>query len=382
MADYNSIHTGAVIDAAITKTNNMNDRAAINLEPKYGAGIVTFMFDDALPSAFTKAYPIFETAGEIGVATAITDLIDTAGYLTTAQLLTLQTSGWEIASHSKSHVNLTTATPQELDDELKLSKEALESNGIIVSSFAYPLAAQNSDVMAATAKYYKCARGNNGTFTINAASISNPYALENIQIDDHTLLNTYKGYIDTADTEDRWVILYMHDIDANDETTLSELITYVQSKNMQIVTLARGIELMGRRIYVSPSTHITESTIKTTNLGVGSAGEPSFPLHLFGGDSGIEQRFDSTGTVNKTRLLADANGKFYFQSGTEFTEASSSDIVFSGIYGSPLRFIIYANGRIFIGSVPEYADNTTAKAGGLVNGDVYRTGDALKVAHA
>lgn len=29
----------------------------------------------------------------------------------------------------------------------------------------------------------------------------------------------------------------------------------------------------------------------------------------------------------------------------------------------------------------EYADNTAALAGGLVAGDVYRTGDALKIVH-
>jgi hypothetical protein len=38
-------------------------------------------------------------------------------------------------------------------------------------------------------------------------------------------------------------------------------------------------------------------------------------------------------------------------------------------------------GRLNIGTTPEYADNTAALGGGLVAGDVYRTGDNLKVVH-
>lgn len=32
--------------------------------------------------------------------------------------------------------------------------------------------------------------------------------------------------------------------------------------------------------------------------------------------------------------------------------------------------------------IPSYADNTAAITGGLVNGDVYRTGDLLKIVHS
>ena len=36
---------------------------------------------------------------------------------------------------------------------------------------------------------------------------------------------------------------------------------------------------------------------------------------------------------------------------------------------------------IKISGVSEYADNTAAIAGGLTTGDVYRTGDLLKIVH-
>ena len=36
---------------------------------------------------------------------------------------------------------------------------------------------------------------------------------------------------------------------------------------------------------------------------------------------------------------------------------------------------------IVIANTPQYADNATALAGGLVAGQIYRTGDALKIVH-
>ena len=39
------------------------------------------------------------------------------------------------------------------------------------------------------------------------------------------------------------------------------------------------------------------------------------------------------------------------------------------------------HGNLNITSVSEYADNTAAIAAGLTTGDVYRTGDLLKIVH-
>lgn len=38
-------------------------------------------------------------------------------------------------------------------------------------------------------------------------------------------------------------------------------------------------------------------------------------------------------------------------------------------------------GTVFFGNCPEYADNAAALLGGLIPGDIYRTGDALKIVH-
>ena len=60
----------------------------------------------------------------------------------------------------------------------------------------------------------------------------------------------------------------------------------------------------------------------------------------------------------------------------EFSENGSVDLYYDG----SKKFETTSTG-IKITGVSEYADNTAAIAGGLTTGDVYRTGDLLKIVH-
>lgn len=52
------------------------------------------------------------------------------------------------------------------------------------------------------------------------------------------------------------------------------------------------------------------------------------------------------------------------------------------VYSSSLAAWIEMSTRPRVGALAEYADNTAADAAGLLVGELYRTGDALKVVHA
>jgi hypothetical protein len=51
------------------------------------------------------------------------------------------------------------------------------------------------------------------------------------------------------------------------------------------------------------------------------------------------------------------------------------------LYYDNAEKLVTSSTGIKILSVSEYADNTAAIAGGLTTGDVYRTGDLLKIVH-
>ena len=100
-------------------------------------------------------------------------------------------------------------------------------------------------------------------------------------------------------------------------------------------------------------------------------------------------------TYKNHAYFAQCPGVFY--TGNLYIDATSS-IIFRD-YGSAeemAKFIndgaielYYDNAKKFettstgikISGVSEYADNTAAIAGGLTTGDVYRTGDLLKIVH-
>lgn len=67
--------------------------------------------------------------------------------------------GHEIGSHSCTHPVLTKLSKQQVEDELKRSKDYLEKLlGKRMRSFAYPHGSYNMDVLLCVAKYYEYAR--------------------------------------------------------------------------------------------------------------------------------------------------------------------------------------------------------------------------------
>ena len=50
-------------------------------------------------------------------------------------------------------------------------------------------------------------------------------------------------------------------------------------------------------------------------------------------------------------------------------------------FGGVTQAVTLLQGGMFEGNIPDYADNTSAIAAGLQKGQVYRTGDTLKIVH-
>jgi hypothetical protein len=94
---------------------------------------------------------------------------------------------------------------------------------------------------------------------------------------------------------------------------------------------------------------------------------------------GSNSYIDETGTgnlrirsTNTLELLNAAGSKYY----ASFTDGGSSKLFHNGS-----EKLETTSTGIKISGVSEYADNTAAIAGGLTTGDVYRTGDLLKIVH-
>lgn len=99
---------------------------------------VIISFDDGDLDVYENAYPIMQKYGFSGVFYIITGWLDAKNMVTKAQLDEMIATGWEIGSHSVSHIDLTQNTDQ-LGYQINGSKHALEEAlGVPVNTFAYP----------------------------------------------------------------------------------------------------------------------------------------------------------------------------------------------------------------------------------------------------
>jgi len=266
--------TGALVFGTLPKFTD-----EISFSPKKSQALVTFIFDDSNDTDYTVMKPVFDAQGEVACSAIWTDKIEGVGFLTAAQLLELQSAGWETLSHSKTHPHLTALSEAEIRGELEDSKNALEALGLTVNNFAYPFNQSNEIVRRITREYYRAARSGWADLAeaVNS-SILNTYALYSVCADDHTTLATYETYVDSAESGNRWIIFYLHSTDADDVAMMNELIDYIQAKNISIVTMNQALDLIGNMIDIGDNFAVGEKGMRATSptlvtpvLGVASA---------------------------------------------------------------------------------------------------------------
>lgn len=210
-------------------------------------GAVTIMFDDAEDNTFTAAKPLMDRYQLPGVSAAPSGFVGAAGYMTAAQLLDLQTAGWEVVSHSINHTDMTLMSGAEVDHELSASKQALQSLGLNIDNFAVPFGAYNAEIMARSANHYHSTRaferGDNpiGLF---------PFEVKVRQVLNTTTVSEVEDWLATASNNKRWTILSFHRIASagvDQYYTPTELLERylgaVVASGLPVVTYEQGLRL-------------------------------------------------------------------------------------------------------------------------------------------
>ncbi len=126
-------------------------------------GYVCITFDDGFKGVHDVALPALSAHGMVATAYVITDYIGgtfaNQQCMSAAELLALQEAGWEVGSHSLSHVRLDQLTIENAEAQFRDSKAALEALGLEVSTFAYPYGKANDaytdEIVALGAEYYE-----------------------------------------------------------------------------------------------------------------------------------------------------------------------------------------------------------------------------------
>ena len=142
---------------------------------------VILSFDDGYEDNWRVVLPMLEERGMKAVFYVVTNDIGQPGYMTWDNLFDLERSGMEIGSHTANHLPLTTLTPAQQRDELRLSKLMLEWKGMkTIYSFSYPNGAYDDSIVAMLAEedYLTAVTGEAG---LNNTE-TNPYLLHRVNI--------------------------------------------------------------------------------------------------------------------------------------------------------------------------------------------------------
>ena len=251
--------------------------------------LVTFVDDDGRVEVLTKLLPLAQTYNIPMVVAAIGERSSSAeGYtdfMKQDDLLMLQDLGWEISGHTQNHLHLgNLPTYAEKEYQLKVGKETLENMGLKVTTLCYPFSGRDDDTIEIARKYYRCGRITDSQGRINLAPLEtfdmpamplgayfDPWATPPFPTN---TLDYYKWSVDQAVANNGWLIIMTHcgetSHDATQQQYLEQTIQYIQSLNIDVVTLDDGLNRRGNLVDIGR--YYTGSSVVRKHLAIGADG--------------------------------------------------------------------------------------------------------------
>lgn len=241
---------------------NTLDEVSTSFQDRYNYKYIVLTDDDSKESTYTVWYPLLTSYGIQGSVSAIMISSDYPGNATTAQLLEMQTAGFDIMNHSSSGDTITTANMETI---IPYSLGIAETKGYIAAQeiFVYPNGNDDDEVEAYVAGLFISALGITGTGN------SAPYVLSNmhrINVDDSQDLATITAYVYSQLDSHDMVILANHSY--NGVTNLTAILDhYDGDSTVRFITMRQFIHLFDLRTVAEERrrTFLLETAVVTLN---------------------------------------------------------------------------------------------------------------------
>ena len=271
---------------------NESEIKQISTPYDYEGAVVTFIDDDGKDSFMNLWKPVCDAKGIKVTLALVSSWVGGTNRLTLGQIKALQSDGYDFASHSFSHdasvfnsanQNLETVPDYKIEDEYKKGQDWMRANGVCgYDTIVYPwgnfYGEQELRYKRLARKYFKhgvSALGDNNTAPNDNIFLNRKF------IKNTNDINQYKQAVDNAIDKNAWLIFGTHSV--NEEISveyLTELVDYIQSKNLPILSFNEGLKCKGNAISVGEK-----------------KGKDKFYV---GSDGSIELNFDNSLFINKS----------------------------------------------------------------------------------
>lgn len=219
--------------------------------------IVSFTFDDAPRSAFTKGAAILEKAGGCGTFYVCGGLCDTTAdgmeFMRSTDLSQLKNRGHELACHTFSHVRVPSLSRTGFAAELDRNQRFVDSacGDVMLRNFSYPFGdVSPASRLSAQSRFSSC-RGITAGVNHGMVDLG---LLQAVSIYDRAFdRKMVERHIDQAKQSNGWLIFYTHDIDerpspyGTSPQLLDELAQWISKLGIAILTVRNALGEIGFR---------------------------------------------------------------------------------------------------------------------------------------
>ena len=246
----------AQVTAQLAQTANQVEDVTKN--PNYYNGAIFTIIDDDIRTDVRDVWLrlLQETGAKITFA-AITDWVGTTNYMTLEELHNLQNDGHEIVSHTATHIFTPNLTVEQAEIEYPKAKQWLIDNGFTgYDTVVYPggMSTEMLDIKAVARKHYKYGVATILTGQPNIAPVDN-WRVPRINGDSDSL-DSLKTKADKAKQDKSWMLVMTHShiLGEGGAQKMRELITYVQSLGIPIMTFGEAAKYKGNAVAIGEYT--------------------------------------------------------------------------------------------------------------------------------
>ncbi len=216
--------TAAVLDAGAQPTSaairvrvrdgglTIDRRFVVTIAPADSRAVASVSFDDGLHSQYANARPALVRNGIPATFYVIGDALGLGGaYMDAAAVRQLAAEGAEIGNHARTHPDLATLAPTEIQAEFESGQATIASlAGVTPTTCAYPYGSYNAAVVAEAAKLFAACRTTDGG--LNLAAGLQPHRLAVYNVTHATTADDIRAAIENAASIDAWVIFTYHGV--------------------------------------------------------------------------------------------------------------------------------------------------------------------------